>query len=129
VNEHVMTCSQIKRWIIRHTRRLYSCHNSAAVNFINILHTNFSYERHFGSFSLVTFWLWGEILTKIFRVKHWWNWRQESHISLGRKKFWYLGETKAKTTAITTAAATCTGNKTNTERSSWAGIPNFFDQL
>jgi hypothetical protein len=37
---------------------------SLAVNFIIILRTNFSYKRRFGSFSLVTFWLWGEIHTK-----------------------------------------------------------------
>ncbi len=38
------------------------------VNFMNIFRTNFSYERGFGSFSLltflVTFLLWGKIHTK-----------------------------------------------------------------
>jgi len=38
--------------------------------YIQIFRTNVV----FGSFSLVTFWLWGEIRTKNWRVKHWWNW-------------------------------------------------------
>jgi len=32
-------------------------------------HQHFTYERRFGSFSLVTFWLWGEIRTKNLQVK------------------------------------------------------------
>jgi len=45
----------------------------SGINFINILCTHFLYKRHFGSFSLVTFWLWGEICTKNLRLKRWWN--------------------------------------------------------
>jgi hypothetical protein len=47
--------------------------------------TNFSYERRFGSFSLVmflvTFLLWQKIRTK--NTCNWWNWRQGLRIFLG----------------------------------------------
>jgi len=59
-----------ERKFVESLSRLRRDWESPFVNFINILHTNFSNERHFGSFSLVTFWLWGEIRTKKIASKN-----------------------------------------------------------
>ncbi len=44
------------------------------------LRTNCLYLRHFGSFFLVTFWLWQKICAKNALVKCWWNWRMNIQI-------------------------------------------------
>jgi len=66
----------------------------SGVNFINILHTDFSYESALCSFSLVTFWPWQKdfgqkstCIQKKCALKCWWNWPQVCQIcaSFGKR--------------------------------------------
>ncbi len=52
------------------------------VNFINILRTNFLYERRFGSFFYLHVTWENDVHMKNSRVKCWWNWHLISHSDL-----------------------------------------------
>ncbi len=67
---------------------------TTVVNFINILLTNFSYKRCFGSFFLVTCTYKNDVRTKNSPVLRWWNWYLEKARVLQRFVFYLFSSAK-----------------------------------